>query len=55
VDVVYHSSETWHFQAWSKELKQGQLGKHTVCLVVDEAHSVSAWKVTAVIQIPFTS
>ena len=38
VDIIYGSPESW-----SKELKDGQLGTQTVCLVVDEAHAVSAW------------
>ena len=42
VDVVYGSPETSSKQ-WSKQLNEDQLGKQTVCLVVDEAHSVSAW------------
>ena len=43
VDLVYGSPETWCSKGWSKELKEGQLGKQAVCFVVDEAHSVSAW------------
>ena len=43
VDIVYGSPESWCSPVWSKELKDGQLGKQTVCIVVDEAHAVSAW------------
>ena len=45
VDLIYGSPETWCSKQWSKELKEGQLGKQVVCFVVDEAHSVSAWYV----------
>ena len=43
IDVMYGSPESWCSKEWSRELKEGQLGKQTVCLVVDETHSVSAW------------
>ena len=43
VDLLYGSPETLCSNQWSKEMKEGQLVKQTVCLVVNEAHSVSAW------------
>ena len=43
VDIIYGSPESWCDPIWSKELEDGQLGTQTVCLVVDEAHAVSAW------------
>ncbi|XP_078353782.1 ATP-dependent DNA helicase RecQ-like [Oculina patagonica] len=43
VDLLYGSPETWCSKEWSRHLQEGQLGKQTVCFVVDEAHSVSAW------------
>ena len=43
VDIIYGSPESWCDPIWSKQLKDGQLGTQTVCLVVDEAHAVSAW------------
>ena len=43
VDIIYGSPENWCDPIWSKELKHGQLGTQTVCLVVNEAHTVSAW------------
>ncbi|KAL9952213.1 hypothetical protein ACROYT_G039428 [Oculina patagonica] len=43
VDIIYGSPESLCSPVWAKELKDGQLGKQIVCLVVDEAHAVSAW------------
>ena len=43
VDLLYGSPETLSSKQWSKQLKEDVLGKRTVCLGVDEAHSVSAW------------
>ena len=43
IDIVYGSPESWCSPEWAKALKNGFLGKQTVCLVVDEAHAVSAW------------
>ena len=43
VDLLYGSPETLSSKQWSRQLKEDLLGKQTVCLVVDEAHSVSAW------------
>ena len=43
LDVLYGSPETLSSKQWLKQLKEGLLGKQTVCFVVDEAHSVSAW------------
>ena len=43
IDIVYGSTEGWCSPEWSKALKNGILGKQTVCLVVAEAHAVSAW------------
>lgn len=43
VDIIYGSPESWCSPVWAKELKDCQLGKQIVCLVVDEAHAVSAW------------
>lgn len=42
IDVVYGSPESWCSPKWSKALKNGFLWKQTVCLIVDEAHAVSA-------------
>ena len=33
VDFVYGSPETWCLQPWSTELREGCLGKQTVCFV----------------------
>ena len=41
MDLLYGSPETLSSKQWSKQLKEDLLGKQTVCLVVDEAHSVS--------------
>ena len=49
VDLLSGSPETLSSKQWSKQLKEGLLGKQpTVCLVVDEAHSVSAWLETQI-------
>ena len=42
VEIIYGSPESWCDPIWSKELKDGQLGTQTVCLVVNEAHAISA-------------
>ena len=42
IDIVYGSPESWCSPEWAKALKNDFLGKQTVCLVVDEAHAVSA-------------
>ena len=46
IDVVCGSPESWCSPEWSKALKNGFLWKQSVCLVVDEAHAVSACQVT---------
>jgi len=48
VDLLSGSPETLSSKQWSKQLKEGLLGKQTVYLVVHEAHSVSAWLETQI-------
>ena len=43
-EIVYASPETWLSERWLKELKDGQLGKQIVALVIDEVHSVTLWQ-----------
>jgi ATP-dependent DNA helicase RecQ len=42
-DIVYGSAERWLSDEWLGELRDNQLGKQIVTLVVDEVHSVSLW------------
>ncbi|XP_031575438.1 uncharacterized protein LOC116309047 [Actinia tenebrosa] len=42
-ELIYGIFETWLSQRWLKELKDGQLGKQIVSIVIDEVHSVTLW------------
>ena len=42
-EIVYGSPESWLSREWKRELQEGQLGKQTVAIAIDEVHSVTEW------------
>ena len=42
-EIVYGSPECWLSKVWRKELLDGQLGKQTVAIAIDEVHSIREW------------
>lgn len=42
-EIVYGSPESWLSREWKRELQEGQLGKQTVAIAIDEVHSVMEW------------
>lgn len=42
-EIIFGSPETWLSTSWRKELRDGQLGRQTVALALDEVHSVTEW------------
>ena len=42
-EIVYGSPESWLSKEWRKELQEGQLGKQTVAIAIDEVHSITEW------------
>lgn len=40
-EMVHGSPECWLSKVWRKELLEGQLGKQTVAIAIDEVHSIT--------------
>ena len=44
--IVFGRRESWLSKAWMKELKEGNLGRQTAAIAIDEVHSVTEWYVS---------